>query len=193
MPPSRARFGLGVALLGLPVSEVASRRLRAAHPHPLELRMEPAMPRMLGFHGWSGGLNAMSLIYGYPHPRDVSRPLIEVMTCFSAARCYQPSLEEALVRAEHRDAAYARGDWEDPAGPFAPPIGLDPSVPVPASGFTRQDRAVVIDGEQRVVPLVSYRRYEALRFCQDTKIVTAVARSGFPGAPSFRTADDLGP
>jgi hypothetical protein len=54
MPPSRARFGLGVALLGLPVSEVASRRLRAAHPHPLELRMEPAMPRMLGFHEWSG-------------------------------------------------------------------------------------------------------------------------------------------
>jgi hypothetical protein len=135
----------------------------------------------------------MSLIYGYPHPRDVPRPLIEVMTCFSAARCYLPSAEEALVRAERQDAAYARGDWEDAAGPFDPPIGPDPSVPVPASGFAREDRVVIIDGEQQVVPLVSYRHYAALRFHQDTKVVTAVARSGFADAPSFHTVDDLGP
>jgi hypothetical protein len=151
------------------------------------------MPRMLGSHEWSEALNAMSLVYGYPHPRDVSQPLIEVMTCFSAARCYRPLLEEALVRADHRDAAYARDEWADVPGPFEPPIGLDSSVPVPANGFAHQDRAVIIDGEQRVVPVVSYRRYEALRFHQDTKIVTAVARSGFPEAPSFHTVDDLGP
>jgi hypothetical protein len=61
------------------------------------------------------------------------------------------------------------------------------------SGFAQQDRAVVIDGEQRLIPVVSFRHYEALRFDQGTKVVTAVARFGFPDAPSFHTVDDLGP
>jgi len=186
---SRARFAVGV-LAGLPVLEVASFWLRRAHPHPLGLTVAgPAMPKMLGTHGWSGGLNYMSLIYGYPHPRDVSRPLIEVMTCFSAARCYLPPLEEVLARAGYRDAAYARGEWEAPAGSFDP----IPGVPVPASGFAHRDRAVVIDGDQRMIPVVSFGPYEALRFHQDTKVVTAVARFALPDAPSFHTVDDLGP
>ena len=186
---SRVKYALGVPL-GLAVSEVASFWLRRAHPHPLGFTAaEPAMPRMLGTHGWEGGLNYMALVYGYPHPRDVSRPLIEVMTCFSAARCYLPSLEEVLTRAELRHAAWLRGDWEEPTGPFDP----YPEVRVPASGFYRRDQAVVVDGEQRVIPIVFFRHHDALRFQQDTKIVTAVARFGFPAAPSFHTVDDLGP
>jgi hypothetical protein len=176
--------------LGLAVSEVASFWLCRAHPHPLGLTVVgPTMPGMLGSHGWGPGLTDMSLVYGYPHPRDISRPLIEVMTCFSAAHCYLPPLDETLARAEHRDAAWARGEWEDPVDPFSPAL----TVPVPVSGFTHQDRAVVIDGEQRVVPVVSFRHYEALRFDQGTKVVTAVARFGFPDAASFHTVDDLGP
>lgn len=62
-----------------------------------------------------------------------------------------------------------------------------------ASGFAHQDRAVAIDGEQQVVQVVSYQHYEAFRFHQDTKIVTAIARFGFPEGPSFHTVDDLGP
>jgi hypothetical protein len=189
VPLSRAKIALGVPL-GLAVSEVTSFWLRRAHPHPLGLTVAgPTMPRMLGTHGWGGGLNYMSVVYGYPHQRDVSRPLIEVMTCFSADRCYLPSLKEALTRAEHRDAAWARGEWEDPTDPFSPA----PRMPVPASGFAHQDRAVVIDGEQRVIPAVSFRHYEALRFRQGTKVVTAVARFGFPDAPLFHAVDDLGP
>ena len=33
----------------------------------------------------------------------------------------------------------------------------------------------------------------ALRFHQGAKVATAVARFGFPDAPSFHTVDDLGP
>ena len=36
-------------------------------------------------------------------------------------------------------------------------------------------------------------RYEALRFRQGSAVVTAVARFGFPGVPSFRAVDDLEP
>lgn len=151
------------------------------------------MLRMLDGHEWDHGLVSVCLIYGYRHPRDIARPLIEVRTCFSAERCYCPSLEEALVRAGQRDAAYARGRWADAPGPFDPPTGLEPSVPVPAAGFAHQDRTVVIDGQQQMVRIVSYQDYEALGFHQDEKIVTAVARSGFPAAPSFHTVDDLGP
>jgi hypothetical protein len=146
---------------------------------------------MLGPHGWGPGLTDMSLIYGYLHPRDISRPLIEVMTCFSAAHCYLPSLKEALTQAEHRDAVWARDEWADPPGPFSPPD--TPEMAVPASGFTHQDRAVVIDGEQRAVPVLSFRHYEALSFDLGTKVVTAVARFGLPDTPTFYTVDDLGP
>jgi hypothetical protein len=151
----------------------------------------------------------MSLVYGYPGPKDFSRPLIEVTTCFSAAHCYLPSLEEALTQAEQWDAARARSEWapnglsdarksaqlvvgvvEDPPRPFGLP---SPEVPVPASDFAHQDRAVVIDGEQRVITAVSFRHYEALSFDLGTKVVTAVARFGFPDTPSFYTVDDLGP
>ena len=186
MSPSRARVALGVPL-GLAVSEVTSFWLRRAHPNPVGLTV--AEPKMLGTHGWRGGLSYMSLVYGYPHQRDVSRPLIEVMTYFSTEDCYLPSLKEALARAEHRDAAWARGEWEDVPDTF----GSHPGAPVPVGGFARQDRAVAIDGEQWVIPAVSFRHYEALRFDQGAKAVIAVARFGFPDAPSFHTVDDLGP
>jgi len=41
--------------------------------------------------------------------------------------------------------------------------------------------------------VVSPGNYEALRFRQGPAVVTAVARSGFPGVPSFQVVDDLEP
>jgi hypothetical protein len=99
-----------------------------------------------------------------------------------------------LIQAEHRDAACARGEgapnWLSPPCPFGLP---SPQVPVEASDFAHQDRSVVIDGEQRFITVVSFRHYEALSFGLGTKVVTAVARFGFPDTPSFYTVDDLGP
>jgi hypothetical protein len=112
-----------------------------------------------------------------------------IPTLSGLLRRARQSLEEALARAEHRDAAWARGEWEHVGGPFSPV----PRVTVPVNGFTQQDRAVEVDGEQRVIPLLSLGHYQALRFEQDTKAVTAVARFGFPEALSFYTVDDLGP
>ena len=208
MPLSRARIALRVPIV-VAFSELYSLWPRHAHRHPLGLTVaEPTMPRRLGSYGGGRGLTDMSLVYGYPDPSDFARPLIEVMTCFSAAHCDLPSLKEALTQAEHRDGAWARGEWApgwlsqarkpprlsvrvvDPPRPFGLPF---PEASVPPSGFADQDRAVVIDGEQRVITAVSFRHYEALSFGLGTKVVTAVARFGFPDTPSFYTVDDLGP
>lgn len=189
MPISRAKIAIGVPV-GLAVSEITSFWLRRAHPRPVGLTVESAMPRMLGSHGWGPGLTYISLVYGYANPRDTARPKIEVMTCFSPPHCYLPSLEQVLARAAHADEADARDDWEDSTSPFGDPAF---EVAVPAGGFSSQDRTVVLEGQHEVVSVVCFRHYEALRFRQDKKVVMAVARFGFPGTPSFHTVDDLRP
>jgi hypothetical protein len=189
MPVSRAKIAVGVPL-GLAVSEVVSFWLRRADPHPVGLATAPTMPKMLGPHSWDKGLTDVCLVYGYPHPLDVARPLIEVMTCFRVARCHLPSIKKALTRAKHRDAAWAGGEWENATGPFS---ASHPEAPIPDSGFAYQRRTVVIDSEQRTVAAVSFGQYEALRFRHGTMVVTAVARFGFPDTLSFQTVDDLRP
>ena len=44
-----------------------------------------------------------------------------------------------------------------------------------------------------MILMVSRNGYEALRFRRGPVVVTAVARSGFPGVPCFRPVDDLEP
>jgi hypothetical protein len=115
--------------------------------------------------------------------------LTVVETCFSEADCDMPALEETITRAELRDDAWAREDWEG-----EPPVfGTIPEVQVPSDGFDRQERAVVVDGQERRLPVVSRGRYEALRFVHDSMVVTAVARLGFPERPAFDVVGSLEP
>jgi hypothetical protein len=102
----------------------------------------------------------MVLAYGYPH--TVSRPLIEVATCFTEQGCSFPSLEVAIARAEHRDACFASSDWVDAGGPFDSFTGAS----VPDRQLGRDERTVTVDGEERAVTVLSYGDYAALRFQQ---------------------------
>ena len=167
-------------------------RLRRAGPHPFGLTGTPLpAPMMLSEEGWHG-LTASSLsfiVLSYGHPLKVSEPLIEVATCWSEADCYPPSLEEAIGRAEHRDDAIARGYWAHGIGVFEPA----PELPLPAGPFGHGEHAVMVGGEQRTLPVVSYRHYQALRFRQGPAVITAVARFGLPAVPCFETVDDLEP
>jgi hypothetical protein len=184
---SRAQLVVG-APVALAVSRFRFAALRRARPRPYALaEIPPAMPTILSSEGWGAGLTQIVLAYGYLH--TVSRPLIEVATCFAERHCFVPALEEAIARAEHRDACYARSAWMDAADPFEPV----PEVGVPAAGFGHAERTIDVDGEKRITTVVTYRDYAALRFRQGPAVVTAVARFGFPAAVSFTRIDDLEP
>lgn len=186
---SRAQLVAG-APVALAVSRFRIAKLRRARPHPYALaEVPPTMPRILWSEGWGPGLTDMVLAYGYPHA--VAKPLIEVATCFAERDCFIPSLEEAITRAEHRDAFYARSEWVNAGGPFDD--SLPDEVPVPARAFDRDNRLVGVDGEEQAVTVVSSGDYAALRFRQGSVVVTAVARSGFPEPLAFRAIDDLEP
>jgi hypothetical protein len=185
---SQAQLVVG-APIALAVSRWRFSRLRRVDPHPLGLSaVPPVLPMMLWSDGWGPGLTDISLSYGRPHA--VSGQLIEVATCFSEPDCDLPSPQEAIARAGQRDAAWARGDWED----AAEMSGAEPfEVPVPPTGFDRQERRVVVAGQQHGIPVVSRGGYEALQFRHGRMVVTAVARRGFPDVPSFGVVDDLEP
>lgn len=185
---SRAQLVIG-APIALAVSRWRFSKLRRVDPHPFGLAIAPSlMPVMLWSDEWGPGLTGVSLSYG--RPLAVCGQLIEVATCFSEPDCELPSLEEAIVRAERRDAAWARGDWEN-APEMSGPEHFE--IPAPPSGFDRQEHPVTAAGQERVVAVVSRRGYEALRFRHDSMVVTAVARLGFAGMPPFELVDDLEP
>jgi len=183
MPRAQLFVGAPVALA---VSRWRFARLRRAHPRPFGLAGGPA-PMMLSSDGWGPGLTDVVLSYG--RPLASAGQLIEVGTCFAERHCFLPSLEEEIRQAEHRDAAWARGDWESAGDPFDPV----PHVPVRPGGFEREERTVVVTGEERAMTVVARGNYQALRFRQDLAVVTAVARPGFPGVPTFQIVDDLEP
>jgi hypothetical protein len=145
------------------------------------------MPRILWSEGFGQGLAEIVLAYGHPH--DVSKPLTQVQTCFSEEDCYSPSLAEAIARAEHRDACFARLEWVEAGDSFDP----FPELPVPDRVLDHNERVLAVDGEERGVTVVSHGTYTALRFRRGPVLVTAVARLGFPSALSFRVIDDLEP
>jgi len=187
---SRAQFAVSVPI-ALAVSRWRFSKLRRVDPHPFGLAIvPPLMPMMLWSDGWGPGLTDMSLSYG--RPLAVSGQLIEVATCFSEADCELPSVGEAIVRAGQRDAAWEREDWENApemsgSEPFEGPV----QAPVP--GFDHVERPVIVAGQERLVPVVSRSGYEGLRFRHGSMVVTAVARLGFAGIPSFEVIDDLEP
>jgi hypothetical protein len=145
---------------------------------------------MLRSAGQSGFRSFTSIVLSYGRQLAVVGPLTEVETCFSDRDCYLPALQETITRAELRDQAWTREDWEDGHGVFGDPM---PEVQVLAEGFERHERVVVVAGQERRLPVMSRGSYEALRFVHDSMVVTAVARLGFAERPRFDLVEDLEP
>lgn len=186
---SRAKFALGVPV-ALAAELVFFALLRRARPRPFGLSSTPAVtPAMLGSTGQSQFRKFSDVVLCYGQPLAVAGQLIEVQTCFAERDCYLPILEETITRAELRDEAWARQDWDADPGVFEPA----PGVQLMADGFERDERVVAVAGQERRVPVISYDRYEALRFVHDSTVVTAVARLGFPEGLRFDVVEDLEP
>jgi hypothetical protein len=184
---SRAQLVAGVPV-ALAVARFRFAKLRRVRPRPYALtRVEPGMPRLLWSEGYEQGLTEIVLAYGHPH--DVSKPFIQVRTCFGEEDCCSPSLAEAIARAEHRDACFARSEWVDAGDCFDP----FPPVPVPDRILDHRQHTVVVDGEERTVSVVSCGHHAALRFRQGSVAVAATARLGFPSELSFGVTDDMEP
>ena len=157
---SRAQLAAG-APIALAVSRFRFAKLRRVRPRPYALsELQPEMPRILWSEGYGQGLTEIVLAYGHPH--DVSKPLIQVQTCFSDEDCSSPSLEEAIARAEHRNACFARLEWVEAGDSFDP----FPELPVPDWNLDRKERILAVDGQERTGTVVSHGDYAALRFRQ---------------------------
>ena len=185
---SRAKFALGVPV-AMAVDLALFAMLRRARPHPFGLSSSAATPAMLSSAGQSGLSSFTSVVLCYGLPLRVAGPLTEVQTCFSDRDCHLPTLQETITRAELRDQAWAREDWEGESGVFEP----WPEVQIPADGFECHERVIVVAGHERHVRVLSHGSYEALQFDHDSVVVTAVARAGFLERPQFDVVDDLEP
>ncbi len=185
---SRAKLALGVPL-AMAADAALSAMLRRARPRPFGLSNPAAAPAMLSSAGQNGFSSFTSVVLCYGRPLGVAGPFTEVQTCFSGGDCHLPTLQEAITRAELRDQAWAREDWEGDPGVFA----LVPEVQAPDGGFDRHHRIVVVAGQEHRVPVISHDSYEALQFDHDSMLVTAVARTGFPERPQFDVIEDLEP
>jgi hypothetical protein len=185
---SQAMFALGVPA-AMAADTVLFALLRRARPQPFGLSSPAVRPAMLRSAGQSELRSFTSVVLSYGRPLSAAGQLIEVETCFAPSECYSAELEEIITRAELRDEAWARRDWT-----AEPPVfGPAPDVDVPANGFERDERIVVVAGQQRHVPVSLHQRCEALRFTHDSVAVTAVARLGFPDKPQFELVTDMEP
>ena len=163
-------------------------RLRRFNARPFGVMVAPPLaPAGLRSESIGPYLSDFELYYG--RPLDVGEPAIEIQTCFDEDDCYAPSPEEAITRAEHRDAILSPGEMTLHIDVFSE----EPEIPAAAHAFDRAERAVVIDGVQRSTPVISYGNYEALSFRQGPLLVTAVARFGFPALVRFNAVDGLEP
>jgi hypothetical protein len=187
---SRAKLALGVPL-ATAADVVLFSMLRRAGPRPIGFTAVPPLkPAMLSSAGFESGRGCASVVLSYGRPLTVTGPLTVVETCFSEADCYLPALEEAIRRAELRDEAWSREDWE--AEPAVFDAGPE-EVQVQAEGFDHHDRAVLVAGQERRVTVTSHGSYEALRFTHGRLVVTAVARLGFVERAAFDVIEDLEP
>jgi len=172
--------------VSLAMSARSESKLRRFDAHPFGLMVTPRLqPAGLGSASIGPDLSDFKLYYG--RPLELGESVIEVQTCFDEDDCYVPSLEEAITRAEERDAALRRRDLTQVIEVFAE----KPPIQVPGHAFDCAERAVMIDGTQRSVSVMSHGTYEALSFRQGSLLVTAVARFGFPAVPVFQAVDDL--
>jgi hypothetical protein len=181
-------------------------RLRRLAPHPFGLQPKALryVPVMLGPESLQVGavsmlrafitrapapLESMSLCYGGFF--DLSAQLTEVTTHWDGGGWARPAPGAGLPpaawelgRAELRDAAIARKDW----------AGLNAARDSQLDGpYGRATTLIVVSGEPRSVPKVSYRHYQAFSFAADRVTVTVVSRYPFAGLPSFEPVTDLEP
>ena len=185
---SRAKFALGVPV-AMAADTVLFALLRHANPMPFGLSSPAVYPAMLRSAGQHELRSFSSVALSYGRQLNAAGQLIDVETCFARRDCYLPELEETITRAELRDQAWARRDWTAEPDVFGPV----PYVHVPASGFERSNRSVLVAGQERQVPVTRHHRCEAVRFTHDSMVVTAVARLGFPDRPQFELVTNLEP
>jgi hypothetical protein len=197
---SRVMFALGVPV-AMASDIVLFAMLRRARPRPFGISNPAVTPALLSSASQSTTRNFTSVVLCYGQPLRIAGQLIEVETYFAETLAAQtgatvkelmrfaPALQETITRAELRDQAWAKHDWMDETSVFSP----EPPVEVPADGFERAERIVVVAGQERRVPVLSHGNCEALRFVHDSMVITAVARLGFPESPMFDAVDDLEP
>jgi hypothetical protein len=196
----RVMFALGVPV-AMAADLVLFAMLRRARPRPFGLSNPAVTPALLSSASQSGTRSFTSVVLCYGRPLRIAGQLMEVETYFAETLAadvdvtvkdlvgFAPALEETITRAELRDQAWAKHDWMDETSVFSP----DRPVEVPADGFERAERSVVVAGQERRVPVLSHGNCEALRFVHDSMVITAVARLGFPESPRFDVVDDLEP
>lgn len=186
---SRLVLALG-SPMALAVSQLRFLKLRRANPHPFGLAGSPELaPKMLGDESWSGSHSVSWITLSYGNMLDTSSQLIEVSTCMSEADCYLAPLENIIMRAEQRDNAIRRHDWSNITAVFEP----DRILSAPSGPFSRSNRNIVINGENSIAEVVSYKDYESLRFRRGQEVVTAVSRHRLPEPLHFETVNDLKP
>jgi hypothetical protein len=180
-------------IVGAPLALAAdvplARMLRRARPRPFGLTVPAVMPAMVSSAEADGSGDVASVELCYGRMLNVTGPLIEVQTCFYDDDGDPSAVQEAIIRAELRDQAWARQDWAADTGVFSPV----PAVQVPADGFKQSERQIVAAGHDYLVPVISRGVYEALRFTADATVITAVARMGFPERLQFDVIEDLEP
>jgi hypothetical protein len=185
---SRAKLALGVPL-AMAADVALFAMLRRARPRPFGLSAPAVTPAMLSSAGQGGLSSFTSVVLCYGRPLAVAGPFTEVQTCFSEQDRNLLTLQETIIRAELRDQAWAREDWENEPGVFTSVL----EVRVPADGFEHHERVITVAGQERHVPVTSRGRWEALRFDHESMVVTAIARTGFPDRPIFDVVEDLEP
>jgi hypothetical protein len=108
---------------------------------------------------------------------------VEVKTDFSRRAVWSYPLDEELGIAGESDIKKGRGNTaaiEMMADDFDGPFEHDTSL-------------IVIDDHLRQVETLTYGHYRALRFDQDSLVVTIVSRSPLPERPAFARVTDLEP
>ena len=178
-------------------------RLRRLSPRPFGLaQAAPPLPVSLGSKSWKAGIASimravtrspapfgrMSLYFGWLF--DLQAPLVEVTTHWDGESWndpdvpgHQPGAWE-LGAAEHRDNAIGRQDWMamsfyDHPGPDGP--------------FEHGQLAIAVSGQERTIPLLHYRHYQAFCFQAGKIVVTVVSRHQPAAMPRFEQVTDIEP
>lgn len=188
-------------------------RLRRIDPRPFGLSGDwDRQPLTLGPESSSAGLIAeiraaltrtavplgsLSLVYGDYLDLDLAKPLAEVTTHWDGRGWFAPAKPSdvpssaweqipspawELGDAERRDEAITHQKWKELGFPRR----------IPAEGPFSEDTAeIIVSGNPRTVPVVSYKHYVALSFAEGNANATVLSRHPLPQTPRFDVVTDL--